>query len=332
VAFQFKRGEPVPRAVRRIVTEQLEYAADQLRHGESSGRDEAVHEARKSIKKIRAILRLMSGELGPVAGAGNTLLRDLARKLAAQRDAAVLVETLDSLKEDIDPPVLARVRALLVRERARAARAPLPGTVVFALERASERVRAWPLHATGFAALAPGLETSFHRGRKALKRARGNPTPEAFHEWRKRVKDHWYHMRLLEGVWTEAERSYEKSLKELETCLGDDHNLVVLRNRAAMPGSAPELAGLLAAVDNREAQLRDRAMHLGERLYAQKPREFIRHAEGLWDAWHAPPGSAATTLHVRDRSGERGGYAATAASLTERTTRTGLRMGLEASR
>ena len=257
--------------------------------------DEAVHEARKSIKKVRAILRLMSGELGPVAGAANTLLRDLARRLSALRDAAVIVETLDSLKnhlpDDIDPRLLAHVRTRLVRDRAQVRRGPsvaqLPATIAFALERASERVRAWPLRTTGFAALAPGLERAFHRGRKALAHARKHPSPVVFHEWRKRVKDHWYHMRLLEGTWTETARSYQRSLKELETCLGEDHNLVVLEHRLAALEDAPELAGLLAVVENRQKQLRDRALLLGERLYARKPREFTRHAEELWDAWQA---------------------------------------------
>ncbi|MGA3024534.1 MAG: CHAD domain-containing protein [Bryobacteraceae bacterium] len=313
MAFQFKRGEPIPRAIRRIVTEQLGSAADQLRNAAPSARDEAVHEARKSIKKVRAILRLMSGELGPMAAAGNTLLRDLARKLSALRDAAVLVETLDSLKghlpDDIDPRLLAQVRARLVRGRAQVRRGPaatqLPATVAFALERASERVRAWPLGTTGFAALAPGLERAFHRGRKAQLHARKEPTAVVFHEWRKRVKDHWYHIRLLEGTWSEATRSYERSLKELETCLGDDHNLVVLRDRVAALENAPELAGLLAAVDNRQKQLRDRALHLGDRLYAQKPREFVRHAEELWDAWHAQregPGRSPTLQRAAKRA------------------------------
>ncbi len=289
MAFQFQRGEPVARAIRRIATEQLEFAADRLSNPDPAVREEAVHEARKSIKKVRAILRLMSHELGPVARAENTLLRDLGRKLAAQRDAAVLVETLDSLKDELDEPALAPFRARLVRSRARAARSKVPSVVAFALQRASERVRAWPLKNNGFAALAPGLERTFHHGGKALARVRETPTPETFHDWRKRVKDHWYHIRLLEPAWTGATQSYERGLKALETCLGDDHNLAVLRARVETLENAPELAGLLGAVDHRQKQLRDRALHLGERLYAQKPAEFIRHARKLWDEGLAQP-------------------------------------------
>jgi CHAD domain-containing protein len=296
LAFQLKRGEPVPRAIRKIAAEQLDSSARQLRNAAPSERDEAVHEARKSIKKVRAILRLMSEELGPVAVAGNTLLRGLARRLSALRDAAVLVETLDSLKDqlpaDFNPALLAGIREQLASDRDRIVRGliadHLPAAVAFALERASERVRTWPLQTTGFAALAPGLERAFHRGRKGLKHVRRNPTMEGFHEWRKRVKDHWYLLRLLEGTWTEATRSYERGLKELETCLGDDHNLAVLRARVAASENAADLAALLAVIDGREKLLRDRALRLGQRLYAQKPREFVRHAEVLFNAWNVP--------------------------------------------
>jgi CHAD domain-containing protein len=295
LAFQFKRGEAVPRAIRRIVGEQIAFSADRLRNAPLSDRDEAVHDARKSLKKIRAVIRLMSRELGPVAGAENTLFRDLARKLSALRDAAVLVETLDSLKDQLPEGtnlrLVAEVRTHLETERADITQGiagpPVPAAVAFALERACERVRIWPLRATGFAALAPGLRRTFHRGRKALAFVRKNPTPELFHEWRKRVKDHWYHIRLLEGTWTEATRSCERTLKELETCLGDDHNLAVLRERVVAHENVPELAGLLVAVDNRQKLLRDRALRLGERLYATRPIDFVRQAEELWDSWQA---------------------------------------------
>ena len=287
MAFQFQRGESVPRGIRRIVTEQLADAAARLRNPAASARAEAVHEARKSIKKVRAILRLMSGELQTVALTGNSLFRDLGRELSVERDAAVLVETLDSLKDDIKSPGAALVRGRFVRERSRASRGESPAAIAFALERAAAQVRTWPLRATGYAALAPGIEKAFHRCRKRMARVQEDPTAANFHEWRKCVKDHWYHVRLLEGVWTDATRLYEKALKDLENCLGDDHNLAVLSERVIAMKDGAAFEELLAAGRHRQKHLRDRALHLGERLYAQKPRSFVRHMEGLWDAAQA---------------------------------------------
>jgi len=288
VGFQFKRGEGVPRSVRRVVTEQLDYAAAQLRGADPGNRDEAVHEARKSIKKVRAIIRLTYRELGPIGTSANSLLRELARKLSPFRDADVMVETLDTLKNDLNPRLLAQVRPRFLRERSKVARSPLPPAVPFALDRISERVRTWPLHITGFAALEPGLARTLQRGRKAFESARKSPSAEAFHEWRKRVKDLWYHVRLLEGLWTESIRAYERNLKELETALGDDHNLALLRERLAIAGNTLELMSLFAAIDRRQAALRACALELGDRLYGQKPAEFVDQVRQSWEAWQRP--------------------------------------------
>jgi len=297
VEFRFRRGEAVPRAIRRIAGEQLRYAATQLRDSVPENRDTAVHEARKSIKKVRAVVRLMAGELGAVAEAENELLRNLALKVSPLRDAAVLVETFDSLQshfpETASVALVERIRTELLKNRSRAARtstaARSPATIAFALERAAQRARAWPLHNDGFDAIAPGLRRALRRGRKALGEALVDPAPIRYHEFRKRVKDHWYHARLLESAWTHDMKSHEKDLKTLETLLGDDHNLVVLSERVASLGTAAEVAGLQEAIATRQRKLREEAQALGQRLYAPKPGVFVRQAEELWKNWQTHP-------------------------------------------
>jgi CHAD domain-containing protein len=297
VGFRFRRGESVPRAIRRIAGEQLRYAASQLRDSVPASRDTAVHEARKSIKKARAVVRLMAGELGPVAEAENELLRNLALKVSPLRDAAVLVQTFDSLEghfpETVCLELLERIRTALLKNRSRAARtsaaARSPATIAFALERATQRARAWPLRNDGFDAIAPGLRRALRRGRKALREVLVEPSPARYHEFRKRVKDHWYHVRLLEDAWTQETKLYEKDLKALETVLGDDHNLVVLSERLASLGTAEEVVGLQEAIAARQKKLREEAVDLGKRLYGPKPGVFVRQAEELWANWQMHP-------------------------------------------
>ena len=62
----------------------------------------------------------------------------------------------------------------------------------------------WHLDASGFDALAGGLAKTVDRARKAMAIARDDGSTEAIHDWRKRVKYHWYHARLLEPVWPET--------------------------------------------------------------------------------------------------------------------------------
>ena len=42
-----------------------------------------------------------------------------------------------------------------------------------------------------------------------------NPAPEDFHRWRKRVKDLWYHVSLLERARPEQMEALAKELKTL---------------------------------------------------------------------------------------------------------------------
>ena len=67
--------------------------------------------------------------------------------------------------------------------------------------------------------------------RRRLKPFRTSGTAQDLHDWRKRVKDHWYHVRLLAGLWPDVMTSFEWTLKDLETKLGDHHNLEVLKER-----------------------------------------------------------------------------------------------------
>jgi CHAD domain-containing protein len=162
-----------------------------------------------------------------------------------------------------------------------------------ALARAGKSVKNWPLETDGYAAIAPGFEQIYRAGRKALKLVHKEPSAENFHALRKRAKDHWYHVRLLENLWTDMMSAYEKSLKDLETWLGDDHNLVVLKERVlsepAFYGRQEDIELLLELVEKHQKELRDKSLALAERIYEEKPRALTQHMRHLWDTWRHEP-------------------------------------------
>jgi CHAD domain-containing protein len=305
MAYRLERDESVIAGLKRVVRDEIESAGTQLSGDKNAGdkkatRDEAIHEARKSIKKVRALLRLVSAELGGAYPRENAHLRDIARQLSEFRDAFVLIATFDDLKKKYKDRVgnkLQSVRAGLTRKRGQAGSEEDVGIVLdraaAALGKAARRVKAWPLQMDGFPAIGPGLEKTYRAGRKALARARKDPHPENFHQLRKRVKDHWYHMRLLEGLWTDMMSAYEKSLKDLETWLGNDHNLAVLRERIvaepAFYGKDKDIDLILDLMDRRQKELRDRSLSLAKRIYDEKPREFTRRMAHLWETWGNEP-------------------------------------------
>ena len=306
MAYRFKHGESAPEGLRRIAVEELDSASRLLASRDRKGRDEAIHEARKSVKKVRALLRLAASGPGSVFAPENVRLRDIGRRLSAFRDAQVVIETLDALSagHDGDPAdgVVESVRGVLLARKRRLGRR---GGIVRALDeiaadlgRMSEGVAAWPLEGDGFSAIAPGFEKTIRLGRKALERARRQPTAANFHEWRKRAKNHWYHVRLVADAWPAVLEGHERALKELETALGDDHNLAILRETIEAGveafGGAALLQPLFHAIARRQDELRAAALALGERVYAEKPRRFTRRMARLWDAWHCGPKALAT--------------------------------------
>ena len=77
--FRLGIGEPVALGVRRIVIEQVDRCTDLLRH--EPDLDRCVHELRKALKRVRAVLRLMRGELGRFRyRQENVVIRDTARR------------------------------------------------------------------------------------------------------------------------------------------------------------------------------------------------------------------------------------------------------------
>lgn len=297
MAYRLKHGESVADGVKRIAREEIGAAARLLRAKRGVDRDHAIHEVRKSIKKLRALLRLVRPQLGPLYAAENSRLREAGRKLSELRDAGALIGALDDLKKRANGALggqsLSSIhRALTVHKKQVEEEVGTPEllrSLAATLGQTRQAAASWPLEADGFAAVEPGLEKTFRDGKKALAVARKSGTREDFHEWRKRVKDHWYHIRLLEKVWTEVMEGYEHSLKELETALGDDLNLAMLRNRVASTSNA---TGLIRTIDASRQELRERALAIGERVYAGKPRQFIRQMKHLWEAWHGNSGAA----------------------------------------
>ena len=303
MAYRLERGESVISGLKRVVREEIESAGDHLSGKKKATRDEAIHDARKSLKKVRATLRLVRGEMGEAYVRENARLRDIAGRLSEFRDAFAIIGTFDDLKHKFQDEgggaKLRSVRAGLAKRRDESGREEDVGMVLnaaaAALEKASKRVKKWPLEKDGYEAVAPGLEGTYRDGRNALARARKDPSAENFHQLRKRVKDHWYHVRLLEGLWAEVMGAYEKSLKDLEDWLGNDHNLTVLRDRiAAEPaffGKEKQIDLTFDLIARYQKELRANALPLAERIYEEKPRDFTRRMKHLWDTWQAEPAS-----------------------------------------
>jgi CHAD domain-containing protein len=280
--YRLKAGEPLPEGIGDIARGRIGHAIAELRGKTDSTPEEAVHEARKDLKKLRALLRMTRSELGEEwFRRENSCFRDAGRELAAVRDSDVLLETLSGL--DIPAGMECELR-----KRIQAARALNGGDgrrtvsqgVVSMLREARLRVDDWPLERDSFDVLGDGLERTYRRGRRAFRAARTEPSVEALHELRKRVKDLWYHHNLLRSLWPPVMQAVGEEAHQLANRLGDDHDLALLAGWVREHAQAePEF---FEAVERRRSELQDQAMALGEPLYADEPRPYVRRLRRLW--------------------------------------------------
>src|ERR1700690_3624886 len=98
MAYRFENDETVREGFARCAREQLDHAIGELSDHLTKDPVEAVHSARKALKKERSLLRLVRGSMpAPQRRRENRALRDAARALSATRDAAAMIDTLDQL-------------------------------------------------------------------------------------------------------------------------------------------------------------------------------------------------------------------------------------------
>lgn len=258
-------------ALRAVAAEQLDDAIAQLRDPKDPVK--AVHEARKDLKKVRSLLRL-----GQPKGRRehNAALRGIAAQLAGARDADVMVATIADLRGRYAGQLPARTFTTVANRFAReAAATTIDPAVITALEAQRGAVADWRFRRPD---LAAGIARAYARGRGEFRAARKRPTVDALHEWRKRVKDLWYHASLLEDAWAKPMRALVGEAHTLSDLLGDDHDLGVLAERLTAQEWPPSVdtEAFVALCERRRLELEADAFALGAKLYAEKPQAFAR--------------------------------------------------------
>jgi hypothetical protein len=114
MAYRFKRKERVGKGIRRILREQLRRAIETAGDVGGASQDERVHDVRTRLKRSRAAIRLIGGEIGKSARKTDRKLRNRGRRLARPRDNAVQAHTFrilgTRLSRELPPGLLERMR------------------------------------------------------------------------------------------------------------------------------------------------------------------------------------------------------------------------------
>lgn len=288
-SYELEGSEELGAGLKRVAAGRAEKALERLRR---NGEDpvEAIHGARKDVKKLRAVLRLARGTLPRrLYKEENQRYRDAARALSASRDAEVKLETLDALAErdgGLPREAIAAWRQILDRDREAAVNTAAAGSAIGLIEAGLEGIRSWPLEGDSWKLVSAEVKRAYRRGRRAMDAAAADPSEERFHEWRKLAKDLWYQLRLLGPAWSGPLGAVAEEAHRLTELLGDHHDLAVLRGdlRERRLGEE-ETRALERAIEARQEQLAAEALDLGHRLYAERPKAYGRRLRRYWEAW-----------------------------------------------
>lgn len=308
MAYRLRPDRPFTQELRSVAQSQLERAIDVLQ-SQPDGPHQAIHAARKRFKRVRALYRLVGIEAKVLRKAENARIRDMARSLAAVRDASALVETTTYLaayaSSSDEVAALAAAAEALGKRRDHIAKAEhdLPAKLASAVETCREAI----------AALS-GLDLDDRPGKaarrleKVWKRqlskahvalALCSPAPagvsridcgdseEAFHGLRKRGQAYWMHLALFSDAWPSAMRAKQAQAKALVDLLGHEHDLSVLSGLIdedpSVVGNAETAAHLLGAIITRQQALRAEALALAALVFSDRPAREAQSISLLWE-------------------------------------------------
>jgi CHAD domain-containing protein len=286
MGFRLKLREPLPDGLKRVFREQIESALELCRHP-AKQRGVTVHEVRKHLKKLRAAMLLAIPEVGKNRHTReDRCVRKIGRLVSDLRDAQVRLQTLIQLRDDTakrseDSP-FPRIEELLSLERESfsAAFAGWQKQAILQLERVETRLLKWPLEGSTWKQICGAVCKIYKRGQRRLATTISDPDPEKLHAWRKRVKDLWYQLRILQPLNRAVLTEIAHDADVLGELLGREHDLAFLWTRLEKESGdetlRDELAQLEKLIHKQSKRLRTNALELGRRFYAEPAKAFAK--------------------------------------------------------
>jgi CHAD domain-containing protein len=238
------------------------------------GVQEGVHQARKSLRRTRAVLALGNGILGPGTVMIDRELRRINVGLSRLRDSHALVETLerllDSKLDDDTRRLLKQVHEIALTRRLACTETELSSDPELGQRRALVHTLRMAMPSLAWERLTPSslriaLADSDARMQRAQTRAidrdtGGSGEDERWHRWRRRARRASQQRRALDaiGIATHQPSSaFDKRTTE-NLGLAQDLSLLLDHCRGDAPFSPPQCEALRAYAEPALARLRKR--------------------------------------------------------------------------
>lgn len=278
------KQEPFHEAFQRMVLEQLQQAL--LFCGQFGQKPEvAVHEIRKSTKRIRAIHRLYRRVNGEEVYRQNIkLYGHLSQSLADIRISAVNLDSLQLLKADkrlsVNQEFMQELitdaekhHHMLTRKITDENHVDLYLADIITAE--MNTMTAKPMPSCNFHDLIPELRRTYSQGKKDLAVVLLDATTENLHELRKQAKSLWIHYLILHPIYPAYLGLLAHQLDILAQKLGLDHDLAELEqylNKEQYQKDKTAAGILLGFLQKKRRTLQKTSLPLAIRLFMEKPR------------------------------------------------------------
>ncbi len=289
MAYEIKKGESFTEGLSRIGLEEQQETIEALTKDDPH---KGVHQARKHLKKLRALLRLLRDKVGKNRyQAGNIFYRDIGRHLSTFRDITSQIEITEQLKKNYEDLMeekgFDQMIQLLEKERQDIIQAK--GDHFFEkdirlIRRDKRRFKQLSSSKKDRKMILHALYRVYKRGYKRYRQALNQAEAEPLHEWRKRVKYLWHQFQLIQIAWPELIEAYLEALKDLADILGDYHDLAIIeeKSKALAPQLSTTFLRKLYQVTAKEKErLHQAALSLGKLIYAEKPDAFKKRMDAI---------------------------------------------------
>jgi chromosome segregation ATPase len=297
MTYQLRPEQGLIASAKTILLEQLIAAANALENP-INGRGDAVHRARRRLKRARALYRLIAAAAPDLRKSENIKLRDIARGLASLRDASALMESLNYLQSfaqnEDEHQALRQALSLLDTQS----------------HQTPESHENWDHHLQNAAAAcrdAADLLTStdiplrrakaarvlqkawkklLARAHHAISACEEGCEAESFHDLRKVTQTYWMYLSLLRELWPSAFTLKRQSAKQLADVLGHENDLAMLTaaidQQAARFDNAETLSHVLGMIIRRQQALREEALIAAKALFCDGVELEPAIIAGLW--------------------------------------------------
>lgn len=292
--YQIDIRIPLQESLRHVLLSRLDSVEEDIRT--NGDVHQIIHESRRTIKRIRAVLKMIRDEIGySNYYRENRFYRDLARRMTPIRDSYVLLRFMGKLSEEhprllpvelnheLEETLTGRMEEALSsfqNERGGV------GALKMDIEEARERVGCFCELRHRFRSVSKGIKRTYARGRKRMNALHPASGPEEYHEYRKVTKDLQYQMEVLQPLYPRLLKAYASTLSKHTELLGEARDLdrfgsflgdwLIHRKKESIGKKTGDL------LEHQRSAMLDKVYRKAPMIYAESAGQFTGRLGNYW--------------------------------------------------